>query len=63
MSQAGVRVRSLSKNSTSEELVTSTWSSSKSIPLPWKNSPQFNLNLAVASALSLMDDFVISAPN
>jgi hypothetical protein len=47
INQAGVRVRSLFKNSTLEELVRSTWSSSKVIPLPSKNSVQFNLNLVV----------------
>ena len=47
INQSGVRVRSLFRNSTSEELVRSTWSSSKIIPVPSKDSVQFNLNIVV----------------
>jgi len=41
------RVRSLSNNSTSEEPVRSTWSSSQRIRLPSKNASQFGLDLTV----------------
>lgn len=46
--QPGWRARPITiQNGTSEEPVTSTWSSPNSILLPPKNSVQFSFNLAV----------------
>jgi hypothetical protein len=63
--QAGMLVRSGSKNGRSGELVTSTWSSPSRVTITSKNSVQFNLNLAVPrrQRRQILDLFVVNASN